>query len=230
VRVGAIVAAAGRGERLGADVAKALVSVGGEPLVVHACRSLRAAGVSVVVVAAPPALVGTIAELVPDADVVAGGDTRVASVRCGLAALPDDVDTVLVHDAARGLMPVEVIRAVVSAVQAGADAVVPVLPVADTVKEVDATGRVLRTVARDALRAVQTPQGFRRDVLAAAHKTASASASAAEAEAEATDDAALVEASGRTVVTVPGSPYGMKVTTAFDLAIVEALLEQRVSR
>lgn len=221
--VGAIVAAAGRGERLGAEVAKALVPVRGEPLVVHAVRMLTDAGIGHVVVCAPPDDCARVDELVGGAAVVvSGGATRSESVRRGLAALPPDVDTVLVHDAARAFMPVDVIRSVVAAVVDGeADAVVPVLPVADTVKEV-ADGIVVATVDRSRLRAVQTPQGFRREVLAAAHKAAAAD--------DATDDAALVEASGRTVVTVPGSPYGLKVTTAFDLAVVEALLGQQVSR
>ena len=221
--VGAIVAAAGRGERLGAEVAKALVPVRGEPLVVHAVRMLTDAGIGHVVVCAPPDDCARVDELVGGAAVVvSGGATRSESVRRGLAALPPDVDTVLVHDAARAFMPVDVIRSVVAAVVDGeADAVVPVLPVADTVKEV-ADGIVVATVDRSRLRAVQTPQGFRREVLAAAHKAAAAD--------DATDDAALVEASGRTVETVPGSPYGLKVTTAFDLAVVEALLGQQVSR
>jgi 2-C-methyl-D-erythritol 4-phosphate cytidylyltransferase len=223
VTVGAIVAAAGRGERLGAEVAKALVPVRGEPLVVHAVRMLTDAGIGHVVVCAPPDDCARVDELVGGAAVVvSGGATRSESVRRGLAALPPDVDIVLVHDAARAFMPVDVIRSVVAAVVDGeADAVVPVLPVADTVKEV-ADGIVVATVDRSRLRAVQTPQGFRREVLAAAHKAAAAD--------DATADAALVEASGRTVVTVPGSPYGLKVTTAFDLAVVEALLGQQVSR
>lgn len=218
--VGAVVAAAGRGERLGADVAKALVHVSGRPLVVHAVAALREAGVRDIVACAPADEVARFAELLVGVRVVAGGATRSASVRLGLAELSASVDVVLVHDAARAFMPASVIGAVAAAV-AHADAVVPVLAVADTVKQVDAAGVVVRTVDRSQLRAAQTPQGFRRHMLESAH--------AAVTDSEATDDAALVEAAGGRVVTVPGSPYGMKVTTAFDLAVIEALLRERVS-
>jgi 2-C-methyl-D-erythritol 4-phosphate cytidylyltransferase len=141
-------------------------------------------------------------------------------VRRGLRTLPPEVDVVLVHDAARAFMPAAVISAVAAAV-AHADAVVPVVDVVDTVKQVDADGVVVKTVDRSALRAAQTPQGFRRHVLEAAH--------AAAPERDATDDAALAEAAGYRVVTVPGSPYGMKVTTSFDLAVIQTLLQERVS-
>jgi len=104
---------------------------------------------------------------------------------------------------------------VVAALRGGAVAVVPVLPLADTVKQVAPDGTVVRTLARDDLRAVQTPQGFRRDVLEAAHRAAGGSV---------TDDAGLVEAAGVPVVTVPGSPYAFKVTTPLDLLLAEAVL------
>ena len=229
-RVGAIVAAAGRGERLGAAVAKALVPVGGVPLVVHACRVLTEAGVTAVVVTAPPAdvaafveAIGTLGAPVPSVDVVAGGETRVASVRLGLAALDRDVDIVVVHDAARAFAPVTLVRTVVDAVVAGADAVVPVVPIADTVKEVDDDGRVVDTPDRSRLRAAQTPQAFRRAVIEAAHAAAVASG------AVGTDDAALVEAIGGVVSTVAGSTEAFKVTTSSDLAVAETLLRERVS-
>jgi 2-C-methyl-D-erythritol 4-phosphate cytidylyltransferase len=222
VTVGAVVAAGGRGERLGATVPKALVSLAGDALVVHACRALRAGGVVEVVVAGPADDATAIAALVPDARVVAGGATRTASVRRGLAALPDDVDVVLVHDAARPLAPASLVERVIAAVEAGADAVVPVIPVADTVKEVDESGIVVRTIDRTALRAVQTPQGFRRRVLVAAHD-------AAGEDADASDDAGLVERLGGSVATVPGSFDAMKVTTRSDLLVAEALLRNRAT-
>ena len=220
--VGAIVAAGGRGERLGADVAKALVLLGGEPLVVHACRALRSAGVEEVVVAAPAESVDAVAALLPEVRVVAGGATRTASVRRALAELSSDVDVVLVHDAARALAPPSLVRRVVEAVDAGADAVVPVVPVADTVKQVDMRGVVVATVDREMLRAVQTPQGFRRSVLVAAHD-------AGGADIDATDDAGLVERLGVTVLTVPGAVEAMKVTTPADLLVADALLRARLN-
>ena len=218
--VGAIVAAAGRGERLGAAVPKALLPVGGVPLVVHAVRALSAGGARHVVVAAPMSDVDAVRALVHDAVVVAGGATRQDSVRHALAALPPSVDVVLVHDAARGLAPASLVADVVAAVHAGAGAVVPVVPVADTVKEVDGRGVVIRTVDRGRLRAVQTPQGFRRDVLVRAHAHGSG-------QATATDDASLVEASGVDVVTITGSPEAFKVTTALDVTVAEAVLAAR---
>lgn len=219
--VGAIVAAGGRGERLGAATPKALVLLAGEPLVVHACRALDAAGVDEVVVAAPADSVDAVASLLPNVRVVAGGVTRTASVRRALAALSADVDVVLVHDAARALAPPALVRRVVDAVNGGADAVVPVVAVADTVKQVDETGVVVATVDREMLRAVQTPQGFRRSVLIAAHD-------AVDADVDATDDAGLVERIGVAVVTVPGAADAMKVTTPTDLLLAEALLRDRL--
>lgn len=214
--VGAIVPAAGAGTRLGPGAPKALRELAGEPLLVHAVRRLRECpSVAVVVVAAPPGAVDEVAALVPGALVVPGGAERQDSVAAALAALPPEVDRVLVHDAARALVPVEVVEAVVAALADGADAVVPVVPVADTVKQVEADGTVARTVPRDALRAAQTPQGFQRAVLERAH---------AEAGAALTDDAGLAEAAGTTVRTVPGSPLAFKVTTPFDLLVAEAVL------
>jgi 2-C-methyl-D-erythritol 4-phosphate cytidylyltransferase len=218
VTVGVVVPAAGAGTRLGPGCPKALRELAGEPLLVHAVRRLRACpSVGPVVVAAPPAAVAeVVALLAPYAvTVVPGGAERQDSVRAALAALPAEVELVLVHDAARALVPVEVVEAVVRALRDGADAVVPVLPVADTVKQVGMGGEVLATVPREDLRAVQTPQGFRREVLEAAHRAA---------RGWLTDDAGLVEAAGGTVQTVLGSPAAFKVTTPFDLLVAEAVV------
>jgi 2-C-methyl-D-erythritol 4-phosphate cytidylyltransferase len=188
----------------------------GEPLLLHAVRRLRAApSVGPVVVAAPGDFLAEVEGLLADlgVTVVAGGAARQDSVRRGLAALPAIVQLVLVHDAARALVPVGVVEAVVGALRAGAPAAVPVLPVADTVKRVRGE-TVVATVPREELRAVQTPQGFQRDVLERAHAAGS----------QGTDDAALVEALGLEVVTVPGDPEGLKVTTPFDLLVAEAVL------
>lgn len=212
--------AAGRGERLGAGVVKALRDLAGEPLLLHAVRGVRAVpAVGQVVVLSPVGLVNDMAVLLApyNVDVVAGGESRQDSVRQGLTALADDVDLVLVHDAARALAPVSLFESVIGALRGGAEAVVPVLPVADTVKRV-LGDRVTDTVERGDLRAVQTPQGFTRDVIARAH---------AWSGGPATDDAALVERLGRTVMTVPGADEAFKVTTPFDLVVAETVLRRR---
>ena len=151
---------------------------------------------------------------------VSGGDTRQDSVARALLALPLDVEVVLVHDAARPLAPTALVDAVAAAVHAGADAVVPALPVADTIKRIDEAGAVIETVDRSVLRAVQTPQGFRRDLLTEAH-------AAADPDEPATDDAGLVEALGRTVMVIPGDDEALKVTRPFDLVVAEAVLARR---
>ena len=217
--LGAVVPAAGAGTRLGPGGPKALRLLAGEPLLVHAVRRLRACpDVGPVVVAVPAGTEPAVAALLEglQVTVVAGGAERQDSVAAGLAALPAEVDLVLVHDAARALVPPAVVAAVVEALRSGADAVVPAVPLADTVKRVGKDGTVLATVPRDDLRAVQTPQGFRRAVLERAHA----------APAPVTDDASMVEALGVAVRTVPGDPEAFKVTTAFDLAVAEALLQQ----
>jgi 2-C-methyl-D-erythritol 4-phosphate cytidylyltransferase len=236
VTAGAIVPAAGRGERLGPGAPKALRDLAGLPLFVHAVRALAAGrAITEVVVVAPADAVDEVRALLRgdavldtlDAKVVVvpGGRTRQESVRLGLSALGDDIDVVLVHDAARPLVPVELVDAVVAAVGSGADAVVPGLAVADTIKQVDAAGRVGATLDRSVLRAIQTPQGFRRSVLEEAHVAA---ADAAEREdTSATDDAGLVEGLGRTVMVVPGSEEAFKVTRPLDLVLAEAVLARR---
>ncbi len=191
----------------------------------HALRRALASGVvDVVVVVAPEgrqehvrALLGPLGAA--DVRVVAGGAERQDSVRCGLAALPPGVDVVLVHDAARCLTPPAVFRAVVAAVRGGAVAVVPVLPVSDTVKRV-AGDVVLETVDRRELVAVQTPQGFDPAPLRAAHEAARGATGAAPA----TDDAGMLEALGHRVRTVPGDDTAFKVTRPVDLVLAEALL------
>jgi 2-C-methyl-D-erythritol 4-phosphate cytidylyltransferase len=206
-----------------------LRELGGQPLLVHAVHALASArAVDLVVVAAPEndvaavrALLDGLAEAA-EVRVVAGGPTRQASVARALQELPDDVDVVLVHDAARPLAPSELVDSVAATVRAGTDAVVPALTMPDTVKQVDAAGRVEATLDRANLRAVQTPQGFRRDVLEAAH-------AAAQDGDGATDDAGLVERLGRTVLVVAGAEEAFKVTRPLDLLLAEAVLARRRS-
>jgi len=227
VTVAAIVPAAGRGTRLGPGAAKALRELGGVPMLVYAVTALAEARlVDQVIVAAPPGDVGGVSALLsgsgpPDILVVAGGATRQESVALALTALNADSDVVLVHDAARPLAPSELADRVAAAVQAGAPAVVPALPVSDTVKRVDGTGTVTETLDRAALWAVQTPQGFSREVLAEAH------AAGRHWGIGATDDAALVERLGRPVRVVLGSEEAFKVTRPLDLVFAEAVLQRR---
>jgi 2-C-methyl-D-erythritol 4-phosphate cytidylyltransferase len=187
----------------------------------------RARAVSLVVVVAPADDVAEVRSLLgshglpddKDIRIVAGGETRQESVRLGLAALPDSVDVVLVHDAARPLVPVDVVDAVAAAVRQGAPAVVPVVPLADTVKEVDpATDAVVGTPERARLRAVQTPQGFDRATLAKAHTSVTE---------DVTDDAGMVERLGIEVLTIPGHEEAFKVTRPLDLVLAEAVLARR---
>ena len=221
--VAVLVPAAGAGLRLGPGGPKALRLLGGEPLLVHAIRRVAAApSVRMIVVAAPAAEAGAVRDLlapVAPVTVVAGGAERQESVALALAAVPDGIGIVLVHDAARALTPPQLIESVAAAVRDGHPAVIPVLPVVDTIKEVGPASAgaepVLGTVDRSVLRSVQTPQGFRRDVLVAAH---------AGAAGALTDDAGLVEKMGLPVMCVPGSELALKITRPLDLILAEALL------
>ena len=226
----AVLTAAGSGSRLGCEVPKALVELSGRPLVWWAARGLRAGGVGTIVVTAPAASLDEFRAGIADiggVEVVAGSDrSRQASVALGLAALGqrNEGDVVLVHDAARPLTPAQVTARVIDAVRAGAGAVIPVLPVTDTLKSVDASGVVTGTPRRADMVAVQTPQGFRWDVLMRAHE-AGASLGADEAVA-ATDDAGLVEAIGAVVHTVAGDERSLKVTRPLDLSLAQLLAGQ----
>ncbi|MDD7687206.1 MAG: 2-C-methyl-D-erythritol 4-phosphate cytidylyltransferase [Actinomycetaceae bacterium] len=274
MQVTAIVAAAGMGTRLGANKPKALVEMAGAPLLVHAIRGLHEAGVKQIVVTIPnQAGTQTDAQAefhdvlrgsgILDTVLVPGGRTRQESVAKGIAAVTanfPDTTHVLVHDAARALTPASVITRVIGLLAAGFPAVIPVLPVVDTIKEIELdapsaaeltgenpevgdkpelaaaatvdmagaggvplayTEKVVCTVERGALRAVQTPQGFDLAVLRAAHE-AGAQLSHDE-QASAPDDAALVELNGGTVYTVPGDARAMKITTPFDMQVAQML-------
>ena len=221
--VGVVVVAAGSGTRLGAGLPKAFVPLHGRPLLAHAVDTVaQLGGLRSLVVVAPAELADPDApswagvDLPPDAVVVVGGASRTDSVAAGLAAV-GDVDVVLVHDAARCLTPLAVFERVVAAVRAGAAGAVPGIPLVDTVKTVDAAGVITGTPDRASLRAVQTPQGFAREVLVAAYRSGLA----------ATDDAALVELAGHHVVVVEGDPLAFKVTTPDDLEHAERVLTER---
>jgi 2-C-methyl-D-erythritol 4-phosphate cytidylyltransferase len=209
VAVWTIVVAAGSGARFGGP--KQLEPLGPERVVDHAVAVAGRVSDGVVVVVPP----GADWSLTP-AIVVAGGATRSASVRAGLARVPEDADIVVVHDAARPLAQIDLFARVIEAVRAGADAAVPGLPVADTVKQVR-DGVVVATLPRDDLVTVQTPQAFGAAVLRAAHAS----------EPEGTDDAAVVEAAGGTVVVVPGATDNFKITTPADLERAAAVLAAR---
>ncbi|MEY2227543.1 MULTISPECIES: 2-C-methyl-D-erythritol 4-phosphate cytidylyltransferase [Streptomyces] len=234
-RTAAVIPAAGRGVRLGPGAPKALRALGGTPMLIHAVRAMASSrAVSLVVVVAPPAEAAEVRLLLgehalPERTellVVPGGETRQDSVRAGLDALPPDVTSVLIHDAARPLVPVDTVDSVIEAVRDGAPAVVPALPLADTVKEVE-PGKpgepepVLGTPERARLRAVQTPQGFDLATLRQAH------AAIAVAGEGATDDAGMVERLGVTVVVIPGHEEAFKVTRPLDLVLAEAVLARR---
>lgn len=223
--VGCIIPAAGRGERLGGPIPKALRELAGVTLLEHSIRSMAAANaVADIVIAAPADHVLQVEKIVSEIEltahvsVVIGGSTRAHSVGNALRELPLRTSIVLVQDAARPLVPPAVVAAVISACRAGAIAVVPVIEVSDTIKQVDATGQVVRTVDRSELRAAQTPQAFSRDTLTAA---------LSNIHAGATDDASLAERNGATVVTVPGHLESLKITRPFDLVIAETILRRR---
>lgn len=221
--VGCVVVAAGSGQRLGAGRPKALVELTGRALLSWCLDGVRAAGIGQVVVVGPPealdetrrvlALSSGAASPARRPLLVPGGQTRQQSVDAGLAALPARVDRVLVHDAARCLTPAPVFGRVLDALDRGATAVVPAVPVVDTLR-----ARGGGVVDRSALVAVQTPQGFTRDVLHRAH---------ALEDPEATDDALLAERLGERVVIVDGHAEALKVTTPFDLLIADAILRSR---
>jgi 2-C-methyl-D-erythritol 4-phosphate cytidylyltransferase len=215
VRAVGIVAAAGSGLRLGAEVPKALVPLSGRPLVCWAVETLRAGGVAEVVVAVPAAEREAFAAVLgPGLLLIDGGATRTASVRAALDAATPDADAVLVHDAARPLTPPDVVARVLAALGQGARAVVPVLPVVDTVVTVDGGGLLTGVVPRTPLRRVQTPQGFDRGTLVAAY-------AALGPGEELTDDASVVRAAGIPVTTVAGDERAAKITVAHDLALAE---------
>lgn len=217
----AVVPAAGSGERLAAGIPKAFVDLAGHTLVERAICGLLESDVVDAVVVAVPADRTDEAKLIlggTATTVVAGGADRTESVRLALSAAGEP-DLVLVHDAARALTPPSLIARVVHALQSGHSAVVPALPLTDTVKAIDANGVVIATPERAGLRAVQTPQGFRTELLLRAYQRVDSAAF--------TDDASMVEHLGAQVHIVDGDPLAFKITTALDLLLAEAVLQDR---
>jgi 2-C-methyl-D-erythritol 4-phosphate cytidylyltransferase len=220
MKTAVILAGAGRGERLGTDLPKAFVHVGGRTLLDHAVAVVDACpDVDAFVVAVPAGWEDRARETAMRSAkllaVVAGGQTRQASVGKALSSVPEGFEAILCHDVARPLASPKLFSAVVAALDR-AEGAVPTLPPSDTVKRVT-DGVVAETLGREALALAQTPQAFRRDALVDAHRQAGGTG--------ATDDAALVERSGYRVVTVPGDERNLKVTGPGDLRLVEALLE-----
>lgn len=225
--VSVIVVAAGSGERLGATSPKAFVSVAGKTLLEHALGTLNAVSHPLqVVVVAPEKWLGAADDLgrktLDDrhlVDVVAGGATRSDSVRAGLSVLGSDVTRVLIHDAARTLCPPEVFNRVIHALDTGARAVIPTIPVVDTLSPIDHSTAVTGpAVDRSVLAIVQTPQGFSRDVIVKAHQAFPENA---------TDDAEIARLAGHDVISVPGDARAFKITHAADLERAHQLLSQK---
>ena len=215
----AIIAGAGMGHRLGAAVPKALIQIDGITLIERAFAALSQV-VDEIVITAPAGYEQQFRSIVGDsATVITGGVLRSDSVNLALKAISPSIKFILVHDAARALASSALATQVLNELQNGELAVVPALNVVDTIKEVDRDGYVRSTPDRSALRAVQTPQGFGVDVLRRAH----------EASEDATDDAALVEALGIKVKTVPGEATALKITNPEDIAVAISHLRGNLS-
>ena len=219
--VWAVLAAAGRGERLGGDRPKAFAKLRGRPLLAESLERLEASSwVDAIVIVAPPGWEEPailLAEELACSKVVAcvaGGETRAESVRAGAAEVNEDAAVIVVHDAARPALAEEVLERVLTALNQGWDGAVPALPLTDTIKRVR-DGMVVETLPRGELAAAQTPQAFLAPILREA---------LAGDLAGATDCAALVEARGGRVTTVPGDPRLLKVTDAADLELVAGWL------
>ncbi len=223
----AIVVAAGSGSRLGASVPKALVEVAGRSLLQRSLTQLAAGGAERAVVVVRPdeqdAFERALADAPLPVTLVHGGAERQDSVAAGLVALEgllgDAEAVVLIHDAARAFVPAEVVERVITAVRSGADAVIPVVAVSDTIREVDEENS--HVIDRARLRAVQTPQGFTRSVIEEAH------AELHETGTAVTDDAAAAEYLGHTITLVQGDRVAFKVTEPLDLVLAEGIAAGR---
>jgi 2-C-methyl-D-erythritol 4-phosphate cytidylyltransferase / 2-C-methyl-D-erythritol 2,4-cyclodiphosphate synthase len=213
-KTAAIIAAAGAGNRLAANLPKALVKLVDKTLVEHAVAALSPV-TDLIIITAPAGYEDQFSKLLGDqVKVITGGVLRSDSIRIALSNIPENYEYVLVHDGARALATTDLANSVLSALSKGEQAVIPALDVIDTIKEIDSNNYVRNTLNRSSLRAVQTPQGFTRSVLARAH----------QASEDATDDAALVEALGIAVKVIPGEFRALKITTKSDLITATQIL------
>lgn len=219
-QVAAIIPAAGSGERLGAGTPKALVEIQGITLIERAVHNLSKVA-ETIVIAAPEGYQDNFRQLFSASQpglnitIVTGGMLRSESVANALQAIPPEINYVLIHDAARAFAPSALAEQIAAELAHGEKAVVPAIAVVDTIKVVDSKNYVLETPDRMSLRAIQTPQGFTRDVIIAAHADG----------ADATDDAALVSKLGIAVKVIAGHPLARKITTIDDLAWARELAE-----
>ena len=219
-KTAAIIAAAGAGNRLGADLPKALVKLVDKTLVEHAVASLAPVA-QLIVVTAPSVYVQEYKKILGDSvEVIEGGVLRSDSIRIALSKISNQYEYVLVHDAARSLASTTLAATVIAQLINGEQAVIPALDVIDTIKEVDSKSYVRNTPDRSSLKAVQTPQGFTRSILERAHA----------ASEDATDDAALVEAIGVQVKVIAGEERALKITTKSDLATATSMLLPNTQR
>jgi 2-C-methyl-D-erythritol 4-phosphate cytidylyltransferase len=230
--VAAVITAAGAGDRLGPGAPKAHRLLDGKPLFVYSLRTFAGvADINHIILVVRADEVTHVQEVIAadtvlersqlTIDVVVGGATRQESVSHGLAALNDDDDLVLIHDAARALVPTDVVRSVLARLEAGDQAVIPVVAVTDTMRAFT-DGNLGPVVDRAGLVAVQTPQGFTKDIVVRAHQDFDARSGVA-----ATDDASLVELLGVSIAHVDGSPDAFKVTYANDLLLAESVIADR---
>ena len=207
--VAVIIPAGGSGERLGAKIPKALVQLAGKTLIEHAVANMAPIA-NQIIVAAPAGFEEQFKDLLgSEVTVVTGGLTRTLSVKKALALVEKENEYILVHDAARSLASTDLAMRVIDSLRAGEKAVIPGMPVSDTIKRVDGDNYVTKTPTRSKLRSIQTPQGFTRKLLLKAHTSAD----------DATDDAGLVEDRGVDVKVILGEERAMKITTMNDLAI-----------
>ena len=218
-RVAAIIPAAGLGIRLGADIPKAFLELGGLSLLTRSAHAMSAVA-DVIIVSVPQDSLeeasAQLSEVDAEIHIVEGGVHRQESVAKALRKVPQDVTIVLVHDAARPLVPIKVVQDVVNAIRNGARALIPVLPLVDTIKRINNQDIAIETVDRNQLRRVQTPQGFDRATLDLAHE---------DPAVVATDDAGLMDALGVVVATVPGDERALKITTMADVKHALSFLE-----
>jgi len=228
MRTVAIVPAAGSGNRMGRDISKQYLALGGRPLLIHTLSVLEACPLvdALIVVVPPPDVEAVRTGMLPSwnlkklAGVVPGGKERQDSVRAGIEALDQETQLVVIHDAVRPFISAGLIESCIRAAAEGGASTVGV-PLKDTVKEVAADGRVMRTCDRSLLWLTQTPQAFRRDIIENAHRAA------ARDNFRGTDDASLVERLGISVRMIRGDYGNIKITTPEDLILAEALLAGR---